>query len=701
MVGEHEPAMSALLPDTTPVDVLGLSTRAANALVRGHIETLAQLRALSDVELLRVRGLGVTCLQEIQALLATGPVTISGIERTSVVTTEATLDSRLDTIGRRLQELAQRGATLGVSMAGIPVRELAVTSGMRRSLRIGGIITLADLVAARPAQLLDLPSIGPTRLRRLLDDIDERLTQRSEPASTPTPATPTTVRSEWASDDAFAVALQRLQQCCLDRSVDPVYWPLARFSAVTPRRAVQFHAQGLFTLADLLHAGASGLLAVETMGATRTLQLLAAMSNEIGRVGEGGMVATRQLSLFDAAIPRTDSHNLAPAALTDSESVPAEAPAEALVSLLADLRDPQRRAIELRHGLRDGSPRTLAEVGAAFGVTRERARQLLVKAEQRLKHPSRFERRRVLQRLITHTLDSLGSVGTRDELTEQLRQTVELDEFSPAGVLDFVLQLGGSGVQLVEGSGRVELVTTAPLTTVSTIAEAVRALIKASDAPLSADSTIATLASQGYQPAQVAALVRAAYGATGDEWIGGGRRGRIREMARTILLEASTPLHFSEIATRIRARWPEAPQTDDRQVHTAMGVYPDVFAIRGRGVYALVDMDNAPRDQLIRSPREDGRRARSGVGDEIERLLRLEGRELAEDTLVERVLQTWVLQPHSVRIAMQRKERFYRQNGRVGLAEWRAAEWPAPTSQAASSSDWNLPPLSADLTPAL
>ncbi|HEU4323194.1 MAG TPA: sigma-70 family RNA polymerase sigma factor [Roseiflexaceae bacterium] len=40
----------------------------------------------------------------------------------------------------------------------------------------------------------------------------------------------------------------------------------------------------------------------------------------------------------------------------------------------------ERTIIELRYGLTDGRPRTLDEVGAAFGITRERVRQLEVRA---------------------------------------------------------------------------------------------------------------------------------------------------------------------------------------------------------------------------------------------------------------------------------------------------------------------------------
>ncbi len=62
---------------------------------------------------------------------------------------------------------------------------------------------------------------------------------------------------------------------------------------------------------------------------------------------------------------------------------------EALREAVATLPERQRRIIELRYGLHDGQYRTLEEVGAAFGVTRERIRQLEAEAIRKLRHPSR------------------------------------------------------------------------------------------------------------------------------------------------------------------------------------------------------------------------------------------------------------------------------------------------------------------------
>ncbi len=62
---------------------------------------------------------------------------------------------------------------------------------------------------------------------------------------------------------------------------------------------------------------------------------------------------------------------------------------EQIAAVLDTLAERERKVIELRFGLVDGHPRTLEEVGKAFGVTRERIRQIESKTLAKLRHPSR------------------------------------------------------------------------------------------------------------------------------------------------------------------------------------------------------------------------------------------------------------------------------------------------------------------------
>jgi RNA polymerase primary sigma factor len=60
---------------------------------------------------------------------------------------------------------------------------------------------------------------------------------------------------------------------------------------------------------------------------------------------------------------------------------------EQMEELLSHLSPRERDVIELRFGLGDGQHRTLAEVGQAFGMSRERVRQIQAKAMRKLRHP--------------------------------------------------------------------------------------------------------------------------------------------------------------------------------------------------------------------------------------------------------------------------------------------------------------------------
>ena len=87
------------------------------------------------------------------------------------------------------------------------------------------------------------------------------------------------------------------------------------------------------------------------------------------------------------------------------EDVDAVAPDEAAVhalqqeevrSMLDNLSEREAGVLSMRHGLTNGHPMTLDEIGKVYGVTRERVRQIETKALAKLRHPSREDELRDL-----------------------------------------------------------------------------------------------------------------------------------------------------------------------------------------------------------------------------------------------------------------------------------------------------------------
>jgi len=86
--------------------------------------------------------------------------------------------------------------------------------------------------------------------------------------------------------------------------------------------------------------------------------------------------------------------------IEDSQAIqPAEAASSTLLqeqlhSVLGTLPEREADVVSMRFGLAGGQPKTLDEIGKAYGVTRERIRQIESKAMSKLRNPSRSHRLR-------------------------------------------------------------------------------------------------------------------------------------------------------------------------------------------------------------------------------------------------------------------------------------------------------------------
>ncbi len=73
---------------------------------------------------------------------------------------------------------------------------------------------------------------------------------------------------------------------------------------------------------------------------------------------------------------------------------------EELDRALNQLTEREKEILKLRYGLEDGHPRTLKDVARVFNITRERVRQIEIKALEKLKHPTRKEELQKFRQLL-------------------------------------------------------------------------------------------------------------------------------------------------------------------------------------------------------------------------------------------------------------------------------------------------------------
>jgi len=116
---------------------------------------------------------------------------------------------------------------------------------------------------------------------------------------------------------------------------------------------------------------------------------------EVERVREIHTLSQEPVSL-EAPLRQEEDASLGDFIPDDDAVMPVDAVSgtmlrEQLETVLHELTDREQEVIRLRFGMDGERPSTLEEVGQAFGVTRERVRQIELKTLAKLRHPSRSD----------------------------------------------------------------------------------------------------------------------------------------------------------------------------------------------------------------------------------------------------------------------------------------------------------------------
>ncbi len=140
-------------------------------------------------------------------------------------------------------------------------------------------------------------------------------------------------------------------------------------------------------------------------GRQPTIEELAKLMDKPPEKIEEIMEAAKEITSLEAPIGDDDGSTVGESVPDESVRSPIKEAMRTLIKeeverILDTLGPREAMVLKMRYGLLDGKAKTLEEVGQYFNVTRERIRQIEVKALRKLRHPSRSRYLRMLLKLL-------------------------------------------------------------------------------------------------------------------------------------------------------------------------------------------------------------------------------------------------------------------------------------------------------------
>lgn len=305
---------------------------------------------------------------------------------------------------------------------------------------------------------------------------------------------------------------------------------------------------------------------------------------------------------------------------------------ELLSNLFLVLTEKEVAVIKKRFALFGQPKQTLEKIGKHFKVTRERIRQIESIALSKLKRTVRTTRLDEVNELAKAALRSRGGVMPEDELVSVVLKRIQGSSNTDGAVLRLSFSIDAD----VSSTGRsITFIpfwraTSLPAEDISLIVENIVKMLRKRKTCMQQDELISAIQAMNLFKDRVPSAELIASCLTIDERLkkiddGWGltewrfvRPRSIRDKVEIVLKKSGDPLHFMEIANRIREAKFDHKNVTVQAVHNELIRYPQ-FVLVGRGLYALKDWGYEP----------------GTVADVIERILKQKGPLSKKEIIVE------------------------------------------------------------------
>ena len=331
--------------------------------------------------------------------------------------------------------------------------------------------------------------------------------------------------------------------------------------------------------------------------------------------------------------------------------------------MISHLGPRNRDVISRRFGLKTGKKETLESIGASYGITRERVRQIEESSLKMMRDGIKLGGGTKLQPFLAvarQIISDHGGAVLESELFERFSGSGRENQINSA--LIFVLTLDGSHVRHIEDDKfhtfwSLDEKDRERLT--NSVASLVGAFEKRSDS-VKADSMLDFARNDAglgdMNPAALNSYLaiskkidRNVFNEVGlSSWAAIRPRG-VRDKSFLVLKKENKPQHFRDIANLINKAGFSDRKAHVQTVHNEL-IKDDRFVLVGRGMYGLREWGFEP----------------GTVKDVIVSLLKSKG-PLAREEIVSHVMSSRFVKPNTVLLSMQDKSLFEEENGRLKL----------------------------------
>jgi len=320
------------------------------------------------------------------------------------------------------------------------------------------------------------------------------------------------------------------------------------------------------------------------------------------------------------------------------------------------LTEKEVTVIKKRFALFGQPKQTLEKIGKQFKVTRERIRQIESIALSKLRRTVRTTRLDEINDIAKGILRAHGGVMTEDDLISQVLKRIAGSTNTDGAVL----RLSFSIDQEMSSQGRSNTfvpfwrLSSLPFDDISLIVENIVKILKKRKACMQEEEVISAIQSLHLFPDRVPSaeliksclriderlrVIEEGWGLTEWRFV---RPRSIRDKVDIILKKSGEPLHFMEIANRIREAKFDHKNVTVQAVHNELIRYPQ-FVLVGRGLYALRDWGFEP----------------GTVADVIERILKDKG-PLSKKEIISEVAKQRTVKVGTISLNLQKMPYFKR-----------------------------------------